>query len=270
MRITLLCNRDLASCVALNYLLPALSAHELTVFVSASVGKQSAAAAAPADLLLLKFYEQQLFNEILFPLLAVSHAHKTTQLRSFAGLEELLAKPIEELQGINAPEGLARFAAQQPELVLSIRFGSILKDAALAVPAIGVLNLHSGLLPDYKGVMATFRALSNGDKTIGTTLHWIDDSRIDTGRILTTTTMPVTAGKSYLWHVLALYKAGTEAMLAAVEQLARGETPLSRPQPQGGSYYSFPTAAELAAFRAAGWLLVNPQEIEQVAKQFMG
>lgn len=270
MRITILCNRDLASCIALNHLLPALGEHELGVFVSPTVGRPITAESLPTELLRLRFYEQQLFNDILFPLLDASHCHNSNRLRSFAGLAELIGKPIEELQGINAPSGLARFSAQAPELVLSIRFGSILKEAALAVPEIGVLNLHSGLLPDYKGVMATFRALLNGDATIGSTLHWIDDSSIDTGRIITTTELPVTPGKSYLWHVLALYDQGCEAMLDAVHRLARNEALVSRPQSPGGNYFSFPTAAELDGFYAAGWDLVIPQEIELVAKQFMG
>lgn len=270
MRITVLCNKDLASCLALNQLLPKLRAHQLTVFVSAAVGKQAIDAKVPADLQRLKFYEQQLFNDILFPLLDVSHANKTTGLRSFTGLGRLIGKPIEELQGINTPAGLARFAAHEPELVLSIRFGSILKEAALAIPRIGVLNLHSGLLPDYKGVMATFRALLQGDRVIGTTLHWIDDSSIDTGRIVATTALPVTIGKSYLWHVLALYDQGCAAMLEAVASLAGSKALLSRTQPAGGNYYSFPDAGDLARFREAGWQLVIPQEIEQIAKRFMG
>ena len=41
MNITLLSNRDLASCVALNHLLPALSAHRVTVFLSSQVGKSA-------------------------------------------------------------------------------------------------------------------------------------------------------------------------------------------------------------------------------------
>lgn len=270
MRITILANRDLASCLALNILLPALHAHQLRVFLSEAVGKPNAAANTPPELLQLKFYEQTLFNDILFPLLDASHGHKNGRLRSFAGLAQLIGHPIEELQGINDAEGLARFTASAPDLVISIRFGSILKDAALAVPKIGVLNLHSGLLPTYKGVMATFRALLQGESSIGTTLHWIDDSSIDTGRIVATTAMPVDSNKSYLGHVLSLYDDGCSAMIAAVNSLAGGKSLASSPQPAGGNYFTFPTCQELAAFHQAGWQLVNPQEIELAAKRFMG
>ena len=59
------------------------------------------------------------------------------------------------------------------DLLISIRFGMILGTEALGLPPRGVLNLHSGLLPQYRGVLATFRALLNGDAEIGCTLHWI-------------------------------------------------------------------------------------------------
>ena len=269
MRITLLCNKDLASCVALNYLLPALASHDVSVLMSARVGGQSKVDSRPAELLQLQFYEQQLFNDILFPLLAVSHCHKQTQLRSFTQLSDLYNVPMRELNGINTPEGLKLVASQTPDLMLSVRYGAILKEAVLAIPKIGVLNLHSGLLPAYKGVMATFRALLQGDSEIGTTLHWIDDSSIDTGRIITKTAIPVVTGKSYLWHVLALYEGGCKPMVAAVDALSRGESIESTPQPAGGNYFSFPTTDELKAFDEAGWKLVDAKEIEQLAKRFM-
>ena len=269
MRIIVLCNRDLASCVALNHLLPALAAHEVFVLQSSSVGAPGKDDVQPPALQELKFYEQQLFTDILFPLFAASHGHKSTQLRSFAALGALLEQPVEGLNNINQPAGLARVSALAPDLMLSIRYGVILKDAALAIPAMGVINLHSGILPDYKGVMATFRALSDGNKTIGSTLHWIDDSSIDTGRIIEVCCGPVVVGKSYLWHVLTLYRQGCQAMAHAVAQLASGKTLAAKPQPSGGHYYSFPTQDELEAFQQSGWNLVDPAEIEIIAKQFM-
>lgn len=270
MRITLLSNADLASCVALNHLVPALAGHELSLFLSSSVGRRSPAIARPPALERLRFYEQTLFNDILFPLLHASHAGKPTALRSFASLADAIGKPVQILNTINAPDGFAAVSAAAPDLILSIRYGVILRESVLAIPPLGVLNLHSGLLPDYKGVMATFRALLNGDTSLGTTLHWIDDSHIDTGRIVSTTQLQVQPEKSYLWHVLALYEAGSALMAETVEKLATGQSVLATAQPSGGNYYSFPDAGELEAFARAGWRLVDSVEIERLAKRFMG
>lgn len=269
MRLTILSNADLPSCIALNHLIPALREHELSVFLSSRVGSSGAVSGPPA-LAQLRFYEQTLFNDILFPLLAASHAHRETDLLGFSALAPFLVQPVTVLNRINTEEGRAQIAAAAPELMLSIRYGVILKDPVLAIPPRGVLNLHSGLLPDYKGVMATFRALLNGDTTIGTTLHWIDDSNIDTGRIIGTTQFPVNPGKSYLWHVLALYEDGCRLMRETVQTLAQGDRVAAATQSAGGAYYSFPEQAELDAFHAKGWRLFETAELELVAKRFMG
>ena len=84
----------------------------------------------------------------------------------------------------NSPEGIDTVRALAPDLIISVRYGIILRPPVLSVPRLGVLNLHSGLLPAYRGVLATFRALLRGDSTIGSTLHYITDRTIDTGPIV--------------------------------------------------------------------------------------
>ena len=82
------------------------------------------------------------------------------------------------------PKRAALTQRQTPELMISIRYGKILRSKALSIPDLGVLNLHSGKLPDYRGVMATFRAMLAQEQELFSTLHWIDDDTIDTGRVI--------------------------------------------------------------------------------------
>ena len=264
LNITVLANRDLASTVALNLLLPELIqfGHRVRVFLSARVGK---AKPQPGPLEELKFFEQTLFNEILFPALGDSI---TGHWRSYDGLGGQIGQEFEILNRINSAAGLETLRAAAPDLILSIRYGGILKAKAIAVPRLGVLNLHSGLLPQYRGVMATFWALLNGDRELGTTLHTIDDGTIDTGSILGQTRLDVVPGRSYLWHVLQLYPDGCRQMLDAVARLAAGETLDRRPQPEDGAYYTFPTPSDLSAFTDAGYRLYDHGEIVEIARRF--
>ena len=66
MRITILANSDLPSNYALNLLVASLSAHDLTIFLSDRVGKQTT---RPSGLKDLAFFEQSLFTQLLFPLM---------------------------------------------------------------------------------------------------------------------------------------------------------------------------------------------------------
>ncbi|MEM4725030.1 MAG: formyltransferase family protein, partial [Candidatus Hadarchaeum sp.] len=49
---------------------------------------------------------------------------------------------------------------------------------------LGIVNLHGGLSPEYRGADCTFWALYNREpEKVGCTLHWID-AGIDTGRLI--------------------------------------------------------------------------------------
>ena len=264
MNITLLANKDVASCLALNYLFKGLQEHRLTVFLSSRVGSKP----LPPALRQLKFVEQDLFTQLLFPRLG-KRCGGNFELLGFDQLADSLAGGLQELNGINQGEGLERFKASEPELVLSIRYGVILKQAPLAIPRHGVLNLHSGRLPDYKGVMATFWALLRGDKEIGTTLHFIDDPSIDTGPIVASSSVSTDERHSYLWHVLSLYEQGCANMLDAVATLDAGTELNAAEQKPGGDYFSFPTESELQLFAQRGWLLWSPKEIENLVDRFL-
>jgi methionyl-tRNA formyltransferase len=259
MNIIILANRDIASNYAVNLLLPKLSEHKITIFLSAKVGGISK---KPTELIKLKFFEQDLYNRIIAPLLP-SPAERSSSFMTFEQMSASCQQPVIELNNINSIEGLAMLDKAQPDLILSIRYGVILKNAAISSARIGVLNLHSGLLPNYRGVMATFWAMLNGEKTIGTTLHYIDDANIDTGDIVDTTTMKVDSSRSYLSHVLELYQQGSNLMANTVNKIASGKTIACQPQIDAGNYYSFPNDEKLSAFTAKGLTLVDEQELIQ-------
>jgi methionyl-tRNA formyltransferase len=266
LNISLLANQDLASNFALNLLLPRLAEnHHTRVFLSSKVGGSQA---LPAELAQLAFFEQGLFNDLLFP--ALDNGNPEGTLLSFRQLSRYTGQPISTLNGINSEESLAVLGESTTDLILSIRYGGILREQAIALPGLGVINLHSGLLPDYRGVMATFRAMLNGEQEIGTTLHYISDPGIDTGDIIGTTSLAVEPERSYLWHVLQLYPEACDRLFACVQQLDAGQALDVHPQPTGGNYFSFPTTDDLQAFQERGLTLYDVGEITSFAQQYLG
>ncbi len=266
MNIVVLANRDIASNLALNLLLPNLAAnHCVWSFLSDAVG---GGGQRPAPLNELKFCEQTLFNELVFPQL--DSQGKRAELLTFKALGSHTMEPIDSLNRVNSPESIARLGALDADLVLSIRYGGILREAVIALPRLGVINLHSGLLPTYRGVMATFRALLAGETTLGTTLHYISDPGIDTGGIIAHTEMTVSPEHSYLWHVMGLYPPACEKLLACVAALAAGDSLSVTPQGDGGQYFSFPEAQDLAAFHDRGLRLVDAADIVSITQRYTG
>ena len=263
-RITLLTNRDLASNFALNLLLPELSTdHDLHVFCSDRVGGQPAA----PGLATASFYEQTLPLEILFPL--IDAQPKRGALLTFQGLGQYLVAPVASLNQPNTAGGLRTLAATEPDLMISIRYGCILEADALSMSTKGVLNLHSGGLPEYRGVMATFRAMLANDNMLCSTLHWIDDATIDTGRIISIQRNERDPHQCYLGNTIGLYPAGCAAILKVVGMIEAGQEPDARAPEQSGSYYSFPDQESLEAFSQAGHQWANPEFLTGLLSRYL-
>tara|TARA_R110001592_G_scaffold16668_14_gene70831 strand:- start:178 stop:981 length:804 start_codon:yes stop_codon:yes gene_type:complete len=265
MKILFLANKDLASNFALNKLLPEVCKHhEVHLWLSAKVGKSSV---IPTPLKTLKFFEQDLFNQLLSPLIPKTKSNNDSY-KTFDGFSVFLNSAIRDVKQINSPEMINDLKELAPELIVSIRFGGILKEKVINIPTKGIINLHSGILPKYKGVMATFWAMKNNDDKIGTTLHTIDDGSIDTGKIIKTSTTLVNREKSYLWHVLELYKQGATDILAAIETLENDELLCSQPQEKSASYFTFPNKNECLDFEQSGFKITDEQEYIEFIQQY--
>ena len=58
----------------------------------------------------------------------------------------------------------------KPDLIITLAYGQIVPQGLLDIPQYGCLNLHSSLLPKYRGAAPIQYALINGDKVTGMTL----------------------------------------------------------------------------------------------------
>lgn len=90
---------------------------------------------------------------------------------------------VKEVPHINHPEVLRLVDELEPDLIAV--FGtSLLRGDLLKSGRLGIVNLHGGLSPEYRGADCTFWALYNGEpEKIGCTLHYID-AGIDTGLLI--------------------------------------------------------------------------------------
>lgn len=251
MRITLLGHNDLASLYAMNRILSGAPHHQYAIFLS---GAQDTTTSPPASLQKLAAIDGDLSARFL------QGRQTSTILRE-----------SRDLPAPNHTDGLAALGATDPDLIVSIRYRRILKGPAIAIPRHGVLNLHSGILPDYRGVMASFWAMLNGETEIGSTLHRITDDGIDTGPVITISRQVLLPERSYLANVLSLYRPGCDAALAAIALLGNGVEPQANPQNVGaGRYFSTPAITDLERFLGQGLVLARGDELEAVASPDSG
>lgn len=84
----------------------------------------------------------------------------------------------------------AQLAALQPDLGLVMAYGHILRDDFIATPRLGTLNLHTSLLPKYRGASPIQTAVASGDRETGVTLMRIV-RRLDAGPIADVERVPI-------------------------------------------------------------------------------
>lgn len=81
-------------------------------------------------------------------------------------------------------------AAESPDLALVMAYGHILRDAFIATPRRGTLNLHASILPAYRGASPIQSAIAAGEAKTGVSLMRIV-RELDAGPVADIETCPI-------------------------------------------------------------------------------
>jgi methionyl-tRNA formyltransferase len=114
-----------------------------------------------------------------------------------------------------------------PDLGVVAAFGRILPDDLLAIPRLGMINVHASILPRYRGAAPVQRAVLAGDTETGVTIMRIV-SELDAGPTFASATVPIPPDATSGEIEAAVSELGARILLPVVEDLARGrahETP---------------------------------------------
>ena len=87
------------------------------------------------------------------------------------------------LQPVKIREALPEIQARRPDLIVVVAYGQILPPALLAIPARGCINVHTSLLPRWRGASPIQSALLAGDRETGVTIMFMDE-QLDHGAII--------------------------------------------------------------------------------------
>ncbi|MBF6618327.1 MAG: methionyl-tRNA formyltransferase [Candidimonas sp.] len=132
----------------------------------------------------------------------------------------------------------ARAALEQaaPELLVVAAYGLILPQWVLDLPSYGCFNIHASLLPRWRGAAPIQRAIEAGDDQTGITIMMMDQG-LDTGAMLLTRAIPITAAHNAAALHDDLAQLGAEAIVQAIDELQAG-TLMATPQPAEGVTYA--------------------------------
>jgi methionyl-tRNA formyltransferase len=118
------------------------------------------------------------------------------------------------------------------DLVVVAAYGQILPRSILDLPRFGCLNVHTSLLPRYRGAAPIQWAILNGDAETGVTIMKMD-AGLDTGDILTQAETPIHPEDTSVTLHARLAALGAELLVRTIPDYVAGKV-ISRPQPAEG------------------------------------
>jgi methionyl-tRNA formyltransferase len=159
-------------------------------------------------------------------------------------------KIIELENSINHPDSISKISDCKPDLLISILGNQIFKRDIIELAPKGCLNLHTALLPKYRGLMPTFWVLLNNERETGVSVFFVDEG-IDSGPIVIQKRISIN-GMTQEQLIRKTKKIGMEAISEAVDLIEAGDVDLIRNDSSLMTYYSFPTKKDVDEFKAAG------------------
>jgi len=138
--------------------------------------------------------------------------------------------PVFQPEKLSLPGEFEKLAALRPDLIAVVAFGQILRQNVLDLPRLGCLNVHSSLLPRWRGAAPINWAILGGDAETGVTVQKMV-LKLDAGDVLHQIKTPIgateTAGELHdrlsqmgaqaLRETIAIIQQGTLKPIAQIE-----------------------------------------------------
>jgi methionyl-tRNA formyltransferase len=144
--------------------------------------------------------------------------------------------PVLQPTKARAEDFVATLRELKPDLIVVVAYGQILPQTILDLPRLGCLNVHTSLLPKYRGAAPIQWAILDGEPETGVTIMQME-AGLDTGDILTQVPIPILPNddSQRLHDRLALI--GAELLRQTIPEYSSGRI-LPTKQPVEGSSYA--------------------------------
>lgn len=111
-----------------------------------------------------------------------------------------------------------------PDLIVVVAYGKILPKEIIDMPKYGVINVHSSLLPKYRGAAPINAAIIHGEKESGVSIMYIAEE-LDAGDVILTVKTEITDEDTFLTLHDRLKDLGAKGLLEAVKLIEKEEAP---------------------------------------------
>jgi methionyl-tRNA formyltransferase len=144
--------------------------------------------------------------------------------------------PVETPFSLKLSSEQAHFSSLNADLAVVVAYGLILPKPILEAPLKGCMNVHTSLLPRWRGAAPIQHAIWAGDKVTGVSLMKLDEG-MDTGPIYSMQEIPVAENETTVSLYKYLQQVSERLLLECLPSVLEGSAQLS-PQPEEGVTYA--------------------------------
>src|SRR5262245_48074739 len=130
--------------------------------------------------------------------------------------------PVHQPAKARAPEFVEQLRGLAPDLIVVAAYGQILPQAILDIPKFGCLNVHTSLLPKYRGAAPIQWAILNGELETGVTIMKMD-AGLDTGDIVAEMRTPIADTDNAQTLHDRLAKLGADLLVRTIQGYVAGD-----------------------------------------------
>ena len=106
--------------------------------------------------------------------------------------------------------------AMEPDLIVVVAYGKILPKEVLDIPKYGVINLHSSLLPRFRGAAPINAAIIHGDSKSGVSIMYVEEE-LDAGPVILQKETEISDEDTFLTLHDRLKDMGADLLVEAIE-----------------------------------------------------
>lgn len=143
--------------------------------------------------------------------------------------------PVYQPENLRDGTALSVLKELAPELIVVAAYGRVLPDEILTLPSMGCINVHSSLLPKYRGAAPINWAILNGEKETGVTIMHMA-SELDAGDVILQCRTQIHPDEDAEMLYGRLAQMGGKLLLEAVEALKNGTAPRIPQDPEQVSF----------------------------------
>ena len=133
-----------------------------------------------------------------------------------------LGLEVYQPDSINSKDSIAKLKELNPDFIIVVAFGQILKKEVLDIPKYDCINVHASLLPKYRGAAPINWAVINGELETGITIIEMEEG-LDSGNMILSQAIDITQEDDFESLHDKLSVIGADLLIEALDNIKMGK-----------------------------------------------